>query len=181
MPLPPKCSIEDCIREAVRDGLCNRHYLNGKARDVALPESATVTPEALPDAKAVSPWEWQRWDSKLASMRGSPTISINRAGHIAVSAAADAMIGSPEYVDVYYSAHPQGIGFKAGTKEEGLKVSRSKGTGGFTLSAVRFFEHHRIDYSETRRWRAQLIDGVLAINLDDAPLRAMGRKAGVHG
>lgn len=192
MPIPAQCTREDCIREVFRNDLCRHHYLTGLAQKstehwgVDAPADAPAAPAPPTPAvtrrtasPAAAAWEWQRWDTTLARMRGAPTMTVNRAGHIAVSASADVLIGTPEYVDLYYSPRPQGIGFKAGTAKEGLKVSRNKGVPGFTLGAARFFEQYGIDYSETRLWRAQLIDGVLAINLEDAPLRPMGRKAGV--
>lgn len=170
MAIPPKCAVEDCIREASMNGYCNRHYLT-RGTNGAKPASETVAPE--PPAVM---WAWKKWDKKMAGMRGSPTITVNRAGSIAVSAAADVMLGSPQYVGLLYCEQPRAIGFRAGDAKDGLKVSRAKGAPGFSLGAQNFFQFHGIDYSETRRWRAQLIDGVLGINLDEPPLRPLGRR-----
>lgn len=176
MAIPPKCAVEDCIREASMNGYCNRHYLT-KGTNGAKPVADTVAPESL--APAAERWSWQKWDKKMAGMRGSPTITVNRAGSIAVSAAADVMLGSPQYVELLFCEQPRAIGFRVGNERDGLKVSRTErvnGAAGFSLGAQNFFQFHGIDYSETRRWRAQLIDGVLGINMDEPPLRAVGRR-----
>jgi len=157
------------------NGYCNRHYLT-KGSNGAKATVENVTPEPL----AVM-WAWQKWDKPLTGGRGQtsqPTITITDKGLLIVSSSADTMLGMPETVDVMVVDKPRAIGFKAAGAEGMLAPKRKQGKAGFSASAALFLSHMGIDYSETRRWRAQLIDGVLAINLEEAPVRAMGRKAG---
>jgi hypothetical protein len=142
-------------------------------RAVADSSIAPERPTVAAPRSAASP-AWQKWDAGLRGHDAVPSISVTRSLQLHVSSRADLLLGTPAHVDLLYCADPPMIGIRpAGS--DGIKVRRSQGQNGFHLAARSFITYHGIDSAVTRRWRAEILDGVLCVHIDREPLATTSR------
>ncbi len=122
------------------------------------------------------PPDWELFDRKsrpsaklpLVTLQGSGTFSMNEASYNAV--------GRPAFVELLFDKKAQIIGFRpAGEKSahaypiKPQQNGRTHQTGGRAFCA-----YYGIETGKARRFAAEMIDGVLAIDLK-GPARATGR------
>ncbi len=111
----------------------------------------------------------KEFDRPAATMRSTqPTISIRTRGTLGINKAAYEALGKPKAVKLLYGAEERVVGFRP-THEgspNAYLVSETKPNGGYEVAGAAFFKFYGIAYDRTRRYVAQMQDGVLVFYLD---------------
>lgn len=115
---------------------------------------------------------WRVWTASLRSLADTPRIGINRQADVHLSRAAVALLGSPmpEAVQILWEAESQTIGFRrALLHDPGARpfAERARRDGTWRTGLKSFCETHGIDFSTSRKFPAELEDGVLICCMGD--------------
>lgn len=115
---------------------------------------------------------WRVWTASLRSLADTPRIGINRQADVHLSRAAVALLGNPmpEAVQILWEAESQTIGFRGALLHDpGARpfAERAHRDGTWRTGLKSFCETHNIDFSASRKFRAELEDGVLICCLGD--------------
>ncbi len=126
--------------------------------------------------------KWETFDRKskprvkemLVTLQASGTFSMNEASYEA--------IGRPGQVDLLYAEGEEMIGFKpAEGSPHSYPIKQQPNGRSFQTGGRAFCSAYGIDTTKARRFSAELVDGVLAINLGDGGKEVgRGRKSGEH-
>ena len=112
------------------------------------------------------------FDKRTARSPTEPLVSIQKRGFISLNHAAFEAIGSPKDVELLYDRTKQIVGLRgvAANARHGYPIRpNTKGTS-HVVSGMLFTKHYDIDVSVSRRWPAQLRDGILCIDIGKPPL-----------
>lgn len=105
----------------------------------------------------------------LVTLQASGTFSMNETSYEA--------IGRPEQVDLLYDAGEQMVGFKpAEGSPHSYPIKQQQNGRSFQTGGRAFCSAYGIDTTKARRFSAELIEGVLAIDLKNA-----GKEVGRNG
>lgn len=117
---------------------------------------------------------YQRYSSQAATDLG-PWISISKAGDLGLSQSAFELLGRPNRVELMFAQSTRMIGLRAcdDADRNGYAITRP----GYKKTAVRvgaraFCRHYGIDISQSRRYAAELMEDILAIDLRSNPAPA---------
>jgi hypothetical protein len=126
---------------------------------------------------------FEEFTRKAARAAGTPYITIQKRGVLALNQAAFAALGEPKSVTLLFDRDRQLVGFRAAdaSNEHAYAVrSNSKGTTHLITGAL-FTSHYGISTHTARRWKAQVIENdILAIDLTNAYEDATPANVGVR-
>jgi hypothetical protein len=106
----------------------------------------------------------------MVPLSKKPFVTIQKRGTVSLNAAAYAAMGSPEAVDLLYDATEKIMGFRpvdsaASEHAYPLRAQNHKDVGPYIVSGTAFVNYYGIDTTVSRRWIAEVLDGVLCIDL----------------
>lgn len=111
---------------------------------------------------------FETFTKRLVPLGKRPFVTIQKRGTISLNKAAHVALGTPETVELLYDSENQIIGLRPvdPTAEHAYPV---RGVGdeptSFLVAGTAFSKHYGIETSASRRWPADVIDGVLTIDL----------------
>ena|ERR1700694_4839217 len=100
-----------------------------------------------------------------------PYVTIQRKGVFTLNAAAYEALGSPEAVELLYDRTKHWVAFRKAKAEAPYAYNvRPNGPNGrsFLVAGRAFLQYYEIPFDPARRWGARLVDGMLAIDLNEA-------------
>jgi hypothetical protein len=119
---------------------------------------------------------FQTFHRSMLTLSRDPTISVHKARLLSLNGSAFVELGRPDAVDLLFDKDTRTIGLRpTEVSSPGCAFVRraAQGPNGpFLISAMAFLRYHGIAVSQTLRWPARLVDGLLCINLDDPAVAA---------
>jgi hypothetical protein len=110
-----------------------------------------------------------------------PYVTIKRSGAIALNLTAYQELGRPQSVELVYDQRSRVIGIhpvdKAFAHCVYVRRASMSLNGPFVLSARAFLDHYGLFGGSTEKWSADMVDGVLCVNLDDLAIPVTSRPA----
>ncbi len=114
---------------------------------------------------------FETFTRRMIPLSKDPFVTIQRRGTISMSASAHQLLGSPKSIELLYDATERIVGFRgvdeASEHSYPVRSVSNRTEGPFVFSGTAFAKHYGIDTSQSRRRKAQLVDGVLCIDLKD--------------
>ncbi|MGI8680221.1 MAG: hypothetical protein ACR2LX_16355 [Jatrophihabitans sp.] len=114
--------------------------------------------------------DFETFHKGLASLKRTPTVTVQRRGTLSLNKAAQVRLGCPVAVELLYDQAARVVGLRAvsATARHGYSLrSCTRGDAGpFVVSAMAFLHFYDIAPDRTLRWDATLVDDVLCIYLD---------------
>jgi hypothetical protein len=111
--------------------------------------------------------------TKKATRTGTgPLVSIQRGGVFSLNADAYALLGKPAAVEFVFAPQERIMGFRPATAEapHAYVVRQQRGTASYLVSGRAFSKYAGIPLDHGVRYRAELVDGVLAVDLTEPPV-----------
>ncbi|MEU9834789.1 hypothetical protein AB0D67_24935 [Streptosporangium sp. NPDC048047] len=131
---------------------------------------------------------FETFTKRMAPLVKQPFVTVQKRGIISMNAAAHALLGEPEALELLYDPKERIVGFRAVSRESEhaypLRAQNGKSVGPYIVSGTAFVKYYNIDVAVSRRWVAYLDDGILCIDLKDAGTevtsnRSAGKESGV--
>lgn len=106
---------------------------------------------------------------RMVPLAKKPFVTIQKRGTISLNAAAYAALGSPPAVELLFDPVEKVVGFRP-TDEEAehayaVRAQSNKEVGPYIVSGTAFVNYYNIDTTVSRRWTAEVLDGILCIDL----------------
>jgi hypothetical protein len=126
---------------------------------------------------------FEEFTKKAARAGGTPYVTIQKRGVLALNQAAFAALGEPKSVTLLFDRDRQLVGFRAAdaSNEHAYAVRpNSKGTTHLITGAL-FTSHYGISTDTARRWKAEVTENdILTIDLTDVYEEATAPTVGVR-
>lgn len=96
-----------------------------------------------------------------------PTISMHRSGRVALNAAAYAILGRPETVELLFDREVRRMGIRraSGNATTAYRLDKSPGAQTYVLSGRAFARYYGIEVGHSWRRDAEFADGVLSVEI----------------
>ncbi len=119
---------------------------------------------------------WEVFDRKARPSVKQPLVTLQGSGTFSMNEASYNAVGRPDQVELLYDKKDQIIGFRpAGEKSpHSYPIKPQQNGRTFQTGGRAFCRYYGIETGKARRFAAEMIDGVLAIDLK-GPARATGR------
>jgi hypothetical protein len=118
--------------------------------------------------------------SKLR-LSDEPTVTVHHRGTLSLNASAFTCLGQPVAVDLLFDRELRIIGLQPAdpSSRHCVFIRRAGPTarGPFLVSARSYAKFYDIDIPQTMRWPAELIGGVLCVNIDDPGVPVTSNRA----
>lgn len=127
---------------------------------------------------------FQVFTKRMIPMGKAPFVTIQRRGSMSFNAAAHAAMGSPEAIEFLYDADERIVGVRGVDPDvEHAYPIRPMGTARntFMVSGRAFTQHYGIDTEVARRYPAQMVDGVLCVDLKLPGTEVTGNRSRSNG
>lgn len=109
---------------------------------------------------------WETFDRKSKPKASEPLVTLQASGTFSMNEASYEALGRPEQVDMLYSPDEQMIGFRpAEGSPHSYPIKQQQNGRSFQTGGRAFCNHYGIEIGQARRFAAEMIDGVLAIDL----------------
>jgi hypothetical protein len=109
---------------------------------------------------------WSEFTRTATPIGAKPYVTIQRKGTLSLNRAAFEALGKPEAVKLLYDRNERMIGFRpADTEEVGAYPVRPQASSNWLVAGTAFSSFLRLDTSTAKRYEAEAIDGVLAVDL----------------
>ncbi|WP_369197603.1 hypothetical protein [Streptomyces djakartensis] len=112
---------------------------------------------------------FETFTKRMAPLVKQPFVTIQKRGTLSLNAAAHALLGKPDAVELLYDRDEQIVGLRAVPKGSEhaypLRSQGGKSVGPYIVSGTAFAKYYKIDTEVSRRWVASLVDDVLCIDL----------------
>lgn len=119
---------------------------------------------------------------RLVPLKKSPMVTIAKRGTISFNKSAFAALGAPAAVELLYDRDERIVGLRPAPPEAGdaypVRLASGKENGPYVISAIAFTKFYDILGGQSVRWPAQLIEGVLCVDLDGEPQPVGARSTG---
>ncbi len=106
-----------------------------------------------------------------------PTLTIQRSGNVTISRGASEALGWPSHIVLLFDEAARVLGLQPAAADEpgayALRLVSDKGTTR-TFSFAALARAYGIPLTPSRRYRAELVDGVLEVDLSAEPLARSG-------
>jgi hypothetical protein len=115
--------------------------------------------------------EWLIYDRRTAPVKDQPVVSLQKRGTFGMNRASYEALSHPLAVTLMYNPRTQTIGFKPAEASDprAYPVREQSQGSSWQTAGKAFLQHHGIPIPEhSRRYMAQLIDGMLVVNLEQA-------------
>jgi hypothetical protein len=128
---------------------------------------------------------WETFTKRGSTTATEATLTIHKAGALAMSRPAFDFLGGPEWVELLYDPDEKVMGIRGvpeGTPHAYPVRHTETNAGQWLVSGLAFTKYYGIDTSVTRRYRAYVDGDVLCVDLT-APEREIGvsRSSGKGG
>lgn len=131
---------------------------------------------------------WEVFDKRSAAASKAPFVTVQKNnGPLSLNKAAYELIGEPDAFELLYDKENERIGFRPVpiTSPKAFPV-RAQGANSATLvvAGQSFTKHYGIDTTVARRYPAQVVDGVLVLDLKGESVdvsSARGRASAAQG
>lgn len=108
------------------------------------------------------------FDRRMVPLTNKPTVVVQKTGVLSLNKAAQVALGEPEAVELLYDAKAQIIGLRPASQDKlnayPLRPQRPD-VGPYLVAATAFTRYYKIDTAVSRRWSAEVDDGVLCVDL----------------
>jgi hypothetical protein len=125
---------------------------------------------------------FERFDRREAKYVKRPQLTVQAQGAISINAAAHRLLGDPTHIELFFDRDERIIGIAAAPADTpyGYPI-RAQGAKGstFVASARAFLIKFGIPYEVSKRFDAELVDGLLTVRLDaeaEAPSNGDGHQ-----
>ncbi|MFJ4972448.1 hypothetical protein [Streptomyces sp. NPDC088755] len=112
---------------------------------------------------------FETFTKRMAPLVKQPFVTIQKRGTISLNAAAHALLGKPEAVELLYDREESVVGFRPVPRESEhaypLRAQNNKSVGPYIVSGTAFVKYYNIDTTVSRRWVASLVGDVLCVDL----------------
>ena len=117
---------------------------------------------------------FETFTQKSARSGAGPLVSIQRGGVFSLNADAFAVLGKPSAVEFVFDPQERVMGFRPTTAESphSYAVRKQRQTESYLVSGRAFSKHAGISIEHAARYKAEMIDGVLAVDLKQNPVNA---------
>lgn len=122
--------------------------------------------------------KFERFDKRHLTPPGDPFLTLQKGGPFSMNRAAFEALGSPEAVELLFDREAQAIGMKPAPLKElySYPVHRTGRPGrrptNFVVAGHAFVRYYNIDNTISRRYPAELRDGVLVADLKQGGIDA---------
>ena len=119
---------------------------------------------------------FEEFDKRAALSNKSPTVTVLSTKGFTLNKAAYDLLGSPGAVTLLYDPDEHLVGFKPSGSDSprAYKVRPQPKGPSVSVSGRSFIKHYGIDSSTTRRYEAQMSDGMLVLNLESESAEIAG-------
>ena len=111
---------------------------------------------------------FETFTRRMVPLSHEPSVTIQKAGTISLNKSAHAAMGEPDYVELLFDAGNQVVGFRPSDSHSPhaypLRPQR-KDVGPYMVAGTAFTKYYGIDTTVSRRWVAEVVDGVLCADL----------------
>ena len=121
---------------------------------------------------------WEEFSRKSAPIGAKPYVTLQRRGAISINRAAYEVLGKPVAVKLLYDRSDHMVGLRP--TEPGVEGSypvRTQASSNWLIAGTAFTAHYGIDTSVARRYEAEMIDDVLAVDLKREGVEVTGPRA----
>jgi hypothetical protein len=122
--------------------------------------------------------DFETFTKRMIPLTKAPYITIQKRGTISFNKAAHAAMGEPSAIELLYDADAKIIGFRPvePTVEHAYPIRAIGGNtdGTFMVSGTAFTKYYGIPTVVATRRKAEMVDGVLCIDLNDAGTQVTG-------
>jgi hypothetical protein len=121
--------------------------------------------------------DWQVFDKRKAPVIQEPLVTLQKSGHLSMNHAAFSALGEPEVLEYLYSEKQKKVGFRKGdpAAPHVYPVRKQANSLNYQFSGIAFTRAYGIPHDTTRRFKAQMEDDTLVIDLKH-PLGDVSRK-----
>jgi hypothetical protein len=107
------------------------------------------------------------FDKRSAPMQGTPSVTLQKRGILSINAAAHALIGKADVVELLFDAERRVMALRpAAPSPTAYQVRGPSKTGQVLLSVTAFTHAFGIDTEDSRRYEPFVEDGMLCIDLN---------------
>lgn len=113
--------------------------------------------------------KFETFTKRMVPLVKAPSVTIQKRGTISMNKAAHVALGAPDAVELLFDPTDRIVGFRGIDKSAGhaYLLRSTPGDSSYILSGIAFIHYYKIDISESKRYDAQVEDGVLFIDLND--------------
>ena len=103
----------------------------------------------------------------MVPLTKSPFVTLQKRGTMSFNKSAHVAMGSPEAIELMYDAEEQVIGVRGvdPRAEHAYPIRETNNSTSFVVSGRAFTQYYHIDTDVSRRYPAEINDGVLCIDL----------------
>ena len=131
------------------------------------------------ESKIVPPNDLEVFDRKKPPPSEEPWVTRGAAGYFVYNPAAYAALGRPAAVEYLFSPQHKILGFRAADPDSPLSypVYQQGNSKNFQSAGQALHSHYGLPTGQAFRYRAELIECILYIDLDDEDALPVGRKS----
>jgi hypothetical protein len=123
--------------------------------------------------------DFETFTKRLVPLENRPYVTIQKRGTISINQAAFDALGEPQAVELLYAPSERIVGLRAvpSSAEHAYPV-RTAGPSGhsYLIAGTAFTKHYGIDTELSRRWPADVQDGLLAVDLNHPGTEVTGNR-----
>jgi hypothetical protein len=115
-----------------------------------------------------------RWDKRVAPSRTEPFVTVQKRGLFSMNKAALELLGNPEALELLFDPDEQIIGFRGVDKGKryAVPVRKQARSNSYLVGGQAFTKHFGIDTNVSRRFEAEMVEDVLAVDLQGGGVEA---------
>ena len=108
-----------------------------------------------------------RWDKRVAPSRTEPLVTVQKRGLFSMNQAALELLGRPQALELLFDPDERIIGFRGVDKDKryAVPVSKQARRNSYLVGGQAFTKHFGIDTNVSRKYEAEMVDDVLAVDL----------------
>ena len=118
---------------------------------------------------------------RMTPSSNAPSVTIQKRGTISLNKASFDALGKPDAIELLYDRTARIVGLRPaepGTPQAyPLRPGAGVGHGPYVVSAIAFTKFYEIPTDKSLRWQAQLVEGVLCVELDSIATEVTSNRA----
>jgi hypothetical protein len=125
---------------------------------------------------------FETFTKRMIPVSKAPFVTVQKRGTLSFNAAAHALLGSPEYLELLFDPENQIIGFRAATDtvQHAYPIrpvnANKSGTGTYVVSGRSFTHYYKIDTETARRFNVHLDGDILCLDLKGPSAEVTGNR-----
>ncbi len=122
--------------------------------------------------------QWEEFTRRGAPVIDKPLVTIQKSGSLGLNRAAYEALGQPSYVVLMFNQAEQLIGIRVADQDtpHAYPLRKQQQSESYLIAGRAFVGHYEIEHDSARRYRAEIQDGILTVNLKQDGLE-VGRNA----